>query len=210
MPPTLWLVRHAPTRDNVDGVIMGQRDSVALGDPLREAEGLLVDVAFRRVVSSDSQRAHATARAIAPYASVRLDERLRERSLGAWEGQAKSALRAAHPGVFTSGGAIRLDAAAPGFEPISALLHRVHGALADLVEGEGPVLVVAHNGSLRAALALLGLAELPAAAAMSLEHLHPIVADLEQLRAVPRAADGAPAGAKLMREARAPRARKRR
>jgi len=224
--PTLWLVRHAPTSDNLGDVIMGQRDPEAVGDGLREAEGLLADVAFSHVVSSDARRAAATARAIAPYAAVRLDERLRERSLGAWEGRAKSELRAQHPDVFAAKGAIRLDADVPGFETTSELLRRVYGALVDLVEVRGPVLVVAHNGSLRSALALLGVTSLAAAAAMSLEHLSPIVADLAgshphlgspgswdemlaELRAAPRASGGSPSGAALVREARAERARRR-
>ena len=183
MAPTLWLVRHAPTRENVDEVIMGQRDPDASVDGLREAEGVLADVAFTRVVSSDARRARATACAIAPRVLVRLDERLRERSLGDWEGRTKSQLRTVHPDVFARGGAIRLDAAVPGFEPIAVLFHRVHDALADLVDVDGPVLVVAHNGSLRAALVLLGETNLATAAGMSLAHLSPVVVDLGRLRA---------------------------
>jgi broad specificity phosphatase PhoE len=182
LAPTLWLVRHAPTRDNLDDVIMGQLDPEAIVDGVDLAAGLLSEVAFARVVSSDSRRAQATARAIAPYAPMRLDVRLRERSLGGWEGQAKSLLRMERPDVFTPGGAIRLDAEVPGAESTAALLRRVHGALADLAEVEGSVLVVAHNGSLRAALVLLGEANFGTAAATSLPHLSPLVADCARLR----------------------------
>ena len=78
---------------------------------------------------------------------------------------------------------MRLDADLPGCEPLAALLARVHGALADLGGRDGPVLVVGHNGSLRAALALLGVADLAAVVATSLTHLRPIEADLAGLRA---------------------------
>ncbi len=183
MSPTLWLVRHAPTRDNVDGVIMGQRDPEAILDGLDVAAGLLAEVAFECVVSSDSRRAQATARAIAPAVALRLDERLRERSLGPWEGRTKAELRAAHPEALIEAGAVRLDADLPGCEPLPALLARVHGALADLGGLDGPVLVVGHNGSLRAALALLGLADLASVVSTSIEHLRPIEADLAGLRA---------------------------
>ena len=182
MAPTLWLVRHAPTRDNLDGVIMGQRDPEAILDGLDGAGDLLAGVAFDRIVSSDSRRAQATARAIAPGAPLRLDARLRERSLGPWEGRTKAELRAAHPEALAEAGAVRLDAEVPGFEPLAALLQRVHGALAGLRGLDGPVLVVGHNGSLRAALVLLSRGERPAVVATSIEHLRPIEADLAGLR----------------------------
>ena len=182
MAPTLWLVRHAPTRDNVDGIIMGQRDVEATLDGLDVAAGLFGDVAFGHVVSSDSGRSQATARAIAPDAAVRLEPRLRERSLGPWEGRPKAELLAAHPDALADAGAVRLDVDIPGCEPLAALLARVHGALQDLVKLDAPVLVVAHNGPLRAALVLLGQLDLAAATTMSIDHLSPIGADLATLR----------------------------
>jgi broad specificity phosphatase PhoE len=184
---SLWLVRHAPTRDNVDGVVMGQRDPEAILDGLDAAAGLLAGVAFATVVSSDARRAQATARAIAPGHPLRLDERLRERSLGPWEGRPKSELHAAHPEVLTAGGAVRLDADLPDCEPLAALLQRVHAALCDLAGVAGPALVVAHNGSLRAALVLLGVSDLASVVDTSIEHLRPIEADLARLRDPPSA-----------------------
>lgn len=179
---TLWLVRHAPTRDNVDEIIMGQRDPEAIVEGLDGADRLLEGVAFEQVVSSDARRAQATARAIAGGCPLRLDERLRERSFGHWEGRPKTELRAAHPEVLTATGAVRLDAAIPGLESLAALLARVHAALTSLRACDGPVLVVGHNGSLRVAMVLLGLTELETAATTSLAHLAPIPADLARLR----------------------------
>jgi probable phosphoglycerate mutase len=179
---SLWLVRHAPTRDNVDGVIMGQRDPEAIVDRLDGADRLLEDVAFAQVVSSDARRAQATARAIAAGRPLRLDERLRERSFGEWEGRPKSELRAAHPEVLTPTGAVRLDADVPGLEPLGSLFARVHAALADLRSIDGAVLVVGHNGSLRAAMVLLGVSDFETAATTSLAHLEPVAADLARLR----------------------------
>lgn len=178
----LWLVRHAPTRDNLDGVIMGQRDPEAIVDGLDGAGDALGDLAVAHVVSSDARRAQATARVIAPGIPLRLDERLRERAFGPWEGRPKTELHAAHPEVLTATGAVRLDAEIPGLEPLSAVFARVHGALADLCETDGSVLVVGHNGSLRAAMVLLGVSDLESAATTSLAHLLPIEADLARLR----------------------------
>jgi probable phosphoglycerate mutase len=179
----LWLVRHAPTRDNVDGVIMGQRDPEAIVDGLDGAGDLLGEIEPAHVVSSDARRAQATARAVAPGMKLRLDERLRERGFGPWEGRPKTELHAAHPEVLTpTGGAVRLDADVPGLEPLAAFFERVHGALRDLEQLDGPVLVVAHNGSLRVALVLLGLRDLDEVVAWSLPHLQPFDADLAGLR----------------------------
>jgi broad specificity phosphatase PhoE len=180
--PSLWLVRHAPTRDNVDGVIMGQRDPEAIVEGLDGAERLLEDLVFAQVVSSDARRAEATARAIAAGRPLRLDKRLRERSFGAWEGRPKSELRARHPEVLTATGAVRLDADVPGLEPLGSMFARVHAALADLSSNDVPVLVVGHNGSLRAAMVLLGVSDFETAATTSLRHLHPFAADLARLR----------------------------
>ena len=182
MAPSLWLVRHAPTRDNFTGLVMGQRDVAPTSYGLSAAAGLAGDVTFTHAVSSDARRAQETARAIAPGAPLRLDERLRERCFGEWEGRDKRELRAVHPAAFTSGGAIRLDSDPPGAEGLGALLDRVHAALSELASAEGPVLLVAHNGSLRAALLLLGEADLAAATTMSVDYLSPVVADLATLR----------------------------
>jgi broad specificity phosphatase PhoE len=183
MAPSLWLVRHAPTRDNFTGLVMGQRDVAPTSYGLSAAAGLAGDTTFARAVSSDARRAQETALAIAPGAPLHLDERLRERCFGEWEGRDKRELRAAHPDAFTPGGAIRLDADPPGAEVLSVLLGRVHAALSELASAEGPVLVVAHNGSLRAALVLLGEVDIAAAMTMSLDYLSPVVADLSRLRA---------------------------
>ena len=182
MAPTLWLVRHAPTSDNLDGVVMGQRDPAPTSHGLRAAADLGESATFAEAVSSDALRAYQTARAIAPNAPLRLDERLRERCFGEWEGRDKRELRAGRPDAFTDGGSIRLDADPPGGEPLAALLRRVHAALSDVADAHGPVLVVAHNGSLRAALVLLGETDLAAATTMSLDYLSPVVADLARLR----------------------------
>jgi broad specificity phosphatase PhoE len=179
----LWLVRHAPTRDNVDGVIMGQRDPEAIVGDLDGAAGLLDGLDVATVVSSDARRAQATARAIAPDLAPRLDARLRERAFGPWEGRSKTELHAAHPEVLTpTGGAVRLDADVPGLEPLPAMVRRVHAALRDLRELDGPVLVVAHNGSLRLALVLLGRRDLASVVSWSLPHLRVFEADLARLR----------------------------
>lgn len=169
---------------------MGQRDPEAIVAGLEGVDRLLEDIAFAQVVSSDARRAQATARAIAAGIPLRLDARLRERSFGHWEGRPKTELRAAHPEVLTATGAVRLDADIPGLEPLSAMFGRVHAALADLGPVEGPVLVVGHNGSLRAAMVLLGISDFEAAATTSLAHLRPVAGDRARLRELPSGSAG--------------------
>ncbi len=161
---------------------MGQRDPEAIAAGVDGARGLLGDVEVANVVSSDARRAQATARAIAPDLPLRLDPRLRERAFGPWEGRPKTELYAAHPEVLTPAQAVRLDADIPGLEPLSALSERVHAALWDMCDLDGPVLVVAHNGPLRVALVLLGMSDLDSVVASSFEHLRPVEADLARLR----------------------------
>ena len=180
MAPTLWLVRHAPTRDNLDGVVMGQRDPAPTSYGLSAAADLAgaVDVRAGRVLGR-------AARARRPPARSRRTLRCASTSacasgrFGEWEGRDKRELRAAHPAAFTAAGAIRLDADSAGQRAARrAAGARRTRALSDLDDVDGPVLVVAHNGSLRAALVLLGEADLATATTMSLDYLSPVVADL--------------------------------
>jgi alpha-ribazole phosphatase len=160
------LVRHAPTADNVGGRLMGASvDPPALPEGLERARSIVLPEAVSRVVCSPARRAVQTARALVPELEPVLDERWRERSFGAWEGLAKSEVPAE---ALNTRGAVRLDAEPPGGEAWEALRGRVAAALADVGPGD---LVVAHNGTLRAALVVLGRLTLPEAAEASLTHL---------------------------------------
>jgi broad specificity phosphatase PhoE len=87
---TLLLVRHGETDWNRDGRWQGQSDTplneVGRQQAVRVAEELDgIDVVY----SSDLARARETAEIVAERLGldVELDERLRERSFGAWEGK---------------------------------------------------------------------------------------------------------------------------
>jgi len=90
-PRRIVLLRHGRTAHNATGRIQGQLD-VPL-DEVGEAQavvvaGALAEAVPHAVVSSDLARARRTAEAVAARAGVPLvlDVRLREISLGAWEG----------------------------------------------------------------------------------------------------------------------------
>jgi broad specificity phosphatase PhoE len=150
---TLLLVRHGETDWNRDGRWQGHSDT-HLNDVGREqavrVAGELdgVDVVY----ASDLARARETAEIVAARLglSVRVDERLRERSFGAWEGKTAPEIEA----EFRDAHARWLAGKGPGAEDAEAFgdfAARVQGFLADVLAAhpDETVLVVAHGGSIR-------------------------------------------------------------
>ena len=88
----LLLVRHGLTQSNVQGRYTGQLDVplTEMGERQAEAVGKrLASEPLNIIISSDLQRARATAAAIARYhdhLTIHYDTDLRETSLGEWEG----------------------------------------------------------------------------------------------------------------------------
>ncbi|MFT4011442.1 MAG: histidine phosphatase family protein, partial [Nocardioidaceae bacterium] len=108
----LTVVRHAPTAANHTGVFQGQTDVPPL--PLQEVAPIPAqptDVLW----SSPLQRAVVAARALFPGHEPRLDPRLMERAVGAWEGLARTAVAASWPDSFVDG-RVNPDVTPPGGE----------------------------------------------------------------------------------------------
>lgn len=155
---TRWvLLRHGESTANRDGVYSGWAD-VPLTErgrsQAREAGAALRDEPFAQAVSSDLVRAVETARlALGQRASPPLVQLrgLRERHLGAWQGQDRRQLKAtgATDVLLTWAGA------APGGESLGQLAHRVVDTLAALPVAVGPTLLVAHGGVIRVLVGLL-------------------------------------------------------
>jgi probable phosphoglycerate mutase len=149
----LW--RHGRTAWNVQHRFQGQADP-----PLDEvgrrrsavAAAMLATFSPVAVVSSDLVRAVDTARPLADRLGLplALDPRLRERSLGRWEGLTRGEVGRLYPEEYAHWLAGREDCQA-GSEPRSALADRAMAALADTV-GETVVLVT-HSAT---AIALTG------------------------------------------------------
>lgn len=155
---TLLLVRHGETDWNRDGRWQGHSDT-HLNDLGREQAARLaieldgIDVVY----ASDLARARETAEILAGPLDldVHVDERLRERSFGAWEGKTgpeiEAEFREAHARWLAGEGAGADDA-----EPFADFAARVRGFVDDVLArhpGE-TVLVVAHGGSIRVIHAL--------------------------------------------------------
>ena len=153
----ILVVRHGESEWNAIGRWQGHADP-----PLSERGEHQARAAADRlgalgaVVSSDLQRASATADLIAlalGVGPVVVDDRLRERDAGEWTGLTRAEIEERFPGYLAGG------SRPPGFEPAASLFERVHPCLLDLARdhaGES-VLAVTHAGVILALESALGL-----------------------------------------------------
>jgi broad specificity phosphatase PhoE len=157
---TLLLVRHGETDWNREGRWQGHSDTHLNELGREQAARLAGEVdGVDAIYSSDLARARETADVIARRLGldVRVDERLRERSFGAWEGKTAPEIEA----EFRDAHARWLAGEGPGAddaEPFAEFGARVQGFVRDVLArhpGE-TVLVVAHGGSIRVIHALAG------------------------------------------------------
>jgi len=154
----LW--RHGRTGWNVERRFQGQADPPldAVGrEQAVTAAALLAAFSPVAVVSSDLVRAVDTARPLADRLGlpVTLDPRLRERSLGRWEGLTRDEVAALHPEEYAHWLAGREDCQA-GSEQRTALADRAVAALEATV-GETVVLVTHSATAIALTGRLLGL-----------------------------------------------------
>jgi broad specificity phosphatase PhoE len=155
---TLLLVRHGETDWNRDGRWQGQSDTqlneVGRAQAARLGEELDgVDVVY----ASDLARARETAEILARRLDldVELDERLRERGFGAWEGKTGPEIEV----EFSDAHARWRAGEGPGAddaEPFADFAVRVQSFLEDVLarHPDETVLVVSHGGSIRVIHAL--------------------------------------------------------
>jgi broad specificity phosphatase PhoE len=159
-PRRVLLWRHGRTRWNVQHRFQGQADP-PLDDVGRQQAAasarLLAGYSPTSVVSSDLRRAVQTARPLAELLGlpVMLDRRLRERSLGAWEGLTRDEVVRRHPEQYARWLAGR-EAHQHGSETRDELGQRALAALAG-VEGDTVVLVTHSATAMALTGRLLGL-----------------------------------------------------
>lgn len=150
----LVVVRHGATANNLAAQFTGQSDVAlsALGE--QQALALAASMSnerFDALISSDLQRARAT---LAPLAAllaqpVRLDIALREISVGIWEGQTGSEVRAQYPGAIELWESSETYAPVGG-ETVVAFRERIVDALERTCRefADGSVLWMTHGGVL--------------------------------------------------------------
>ena len=149
---TVLLWRHGQTDYNASGKLQGQVD-IALNEIGRAQAAAAAEVLMRvkpaRIVSSDLDRAHATAQALAERlgTEVHLDERLRERGFGQWEGLTHPEIAEHWPeqfDVWTGGGhpeGIGAETRGEAGQRLAAAVREEAAAM------DGGVLVVTSHGA---------------------------------------------------------------
>jgi broad specificity phosphatase PhoE len=168
---TIFLVRHGETEWNRARRYQGWSDSPLTEDGIAQAEAIgrrlrtLSEAAGAEIVASPIGRARRTAEIIARClghtAALRFDERLREISLGSWDGLDRRDIRSRMGASFEE---FEWYFQTPDGESYDGFAGRIAGWLADR-EG-GPVIAVSHGVVTRV---LRGLyANLPRAEALRL------------------------------------------
>jgi alpha-ribazole phosphatase len=171
----LHLLRHGAP--DLPGRLLGRTDAAPTPEGIAACLAQAATLDVTRIVSSDMQRTHRAAEAIAAARTLPLtiDPRWRELDFGAWDGLATDTIDPASLAAFWDDPDAHPP---PAGERWSMLASRV-GAALDSLAAE-PVLVVTHGGAIRAALHVLcGIAQretwalaLPYAARVSL-HVWP-------------------------------------
>lgn len=146
----LW--RHGQTDYNSGGKLQGQVD-IALNEVGRAQADAAAQVLMRvqpaRIISSDLSRAQATAQALAERVGVEvhLDQRLRERGFGQWEGLTHAEIAEQWPEqfrVWTGGGhpdGVGAETRGEAGQRLAAAVHEAATAM------DGGVLVVTSHGA---------------------------------------------------------------
>ena len=158
----LIITRHGETEENKAGIMQGHLHGTLSELGMEQAEKLaerLRNEKIDLIISSDLARAHDTAKIIAgfhPDVDLVLDERLRERFLGEFQGKTKESLGIPKDRLiadYISGS----DA-----EDGDVFFARAGALIEDVLKrAEGNILLVGHNGICKAVLGnLMGIRNL--------------------------------------------------
>lgn len=154
-PPRLLLLRHAESTWNASGRWQGWADpplSPAGAEAAARLAGSLAPLGFTVVWSSPLSRARRTAEILASALGLpppRLDERLKERDVGAWAGLTDAEIAARWSGEPARWRA-RQDTAPPGGgEDARTVAGRALECVTRLARSPDRVLVVCHGGVIR-------------------------------------------------------------
>ena len=147
---TIFLVRHGETEWNLARRYQGWSDSPLTARGVAQAEAIghrlraLPEAGAAAIVASPIGRARRTAEIIAEClghsASLRFDERLREISLGSWDGRDRREIRSLMGKEFTE---FEWYFRTPDGENYDGFAGRIAGWLDEV--GDGPVIAVCHG-----------------------------------------------------------------
>jgi broad specificity phosphatase PhoE len=153
MTAVIYLVRHGETEWNRARRYQGWGDSPLTERGLAQADAIgralcgLPEARSAALVASPIGRARHTAEIIREClghtAPLRFDDRLREISLGSWDGLDRVQIGALRPGIFDGPGYHEWYFATPDGETYEVFAGRVGGWLAEA--GDEPLIVVTHG-----------------------------------------------------------------
>jgi broad specificity phosphatase PhoE len=175
--PTIYYIRHGETEWNAEGKLQGTRD-IPLNDLGRKQAakaGAILDRLFANdgrgeasleFVASPLCRARATMELVRsalrlPPDDYAIDDRLREIGYGDWEGSTLAQMQALDPKLFARRQAEKWTVSPPGGESYVAVQSRMNDWYRELTVD---TVAVAHGGTARALMVVLGI-ETPASAA---------------------------------------------
>lgn len=180
--PTIYYVRHGKTEWNTLGRFQGLQD-IPLND-LGRAEASKAGDILRELlvcegrgpfalgfVSSPLIRARGTMELMRdalklPSHDYSVDDRLREVGYGHWEGLTLAEMKAANSDVFAAREADKWNVAPPGGESYASATSRLRDWYHSLTS---TTVAVAHSGTARALMVVLGLQTAQAAASLRIE-----------------------------------------
>ncbi len=180
--PTIYYIRHGKTEWNALGRFQGLQDiplndlgraeAAKAGDILRELlarEGR--DPFGLGFVTSPLVRARGTMELMRgvlnlPPHGYSVDDRLREVGYGHWEGLTLEEMKTANPDVFAAREADKWSVAPPGGESYASATSRLRDWYDSL---SSATVAVAHSGTARALMFVLGLQTAQAAASLRIE-----------------------------------------
>jgi len=180
--PTIYYIRHGETEWNAQGRLQGVQD-VPLNDLGRQQAadaGRILAALFARdgrseaslsFVASPLGRARQTMELVRgalrlPLAGYAIDERLREIGYGEWEGSTLAEMQARDPELFASRQAEKWTVSPPGGESYVAVQARMSDWYNQLA---ADTIAVAHGGTARALMVVLGLETPDSAADLTIE-----------------------------------------
>jgi broad specificity phosphatase PhoE len=168
--PVLYYVRHGETDWNVDGRLQGRHDTLLNAVGRRQAVAcadILRDLLARdkrapagcAYIASPLKRARETMEIMRAALGLarddyRIDARLREIEFGEWEGLTLRDVRARAPQALAERERDKWDFVPPGGESYAQVAVRMRDWYAALA---GDTVVVAHGGTARALIAVLGV-----------------------------------------------------
>jgi broad specificity phosphatase PhoE len=156
MSGSLLLVRHGETEWNLQRRFQGRLDSPLTENGIAQAHAIgrlcasLPNAALARIVASPLGRARRTAEIIVEHLSdapeLALDERLRELSIGSWDGLTYRDIAMRSPKIFDGDGRHEWYFRAPGGEPYEDFATRLGEWLTETEALDALLLVAVTHG----------------------------------------------------------------